>query len=53
MNWAEVVAHPNFEQGAHEVWICDEYGNVKFYDESGALEKSKMFLDFPEKVSYK
>jgi Uma2 family endonuclease len=42
-----------FEQGAHEVWICDEYGAIKFYDASGELEKSKMFPDFPEKVSYK
>jgi Uma2 family endonuclease len=42
-----------FEQGAKEVWICDEYGNVKFYDETGEIEKSKMFPDFPEKVLYK
>ena len=42
-----------FEQGAREVWVCDEYGNIKFYDESGELEKSKMFSDFPPKVSYK
>ena len=42
-----------FEQGAREVWICDEYGNVKFYDESDEIEKSKMFPDLPEKVSYK
>ena len=42
-----------FEQGAKEVWICDEYGDLKFYDESGELEQSKMFPDFPLKVSYK
>ncbi len=42
-----------FEQGAKEVWICDEYGDVKFYDESGELEQSKMFPDFPQKVTYK
>jgi antitoxin component YwqK of YwqJK toxin-antitoxin module len=42
-----------FEQGAKEVWICDEYGVVKFYDESGKLDQSKMFPDFPLKVSYK
>ena len=42
-----------FEQGAKEVWVCDDYGNLKFYDESGELEKSKMFPDFPLKVAYK
>ena len=42
-----------FEQGAKEVWICDEYGNVSFYDENGKLEQSQMFPDFPLKVSYK
>lgn len=42
-----------FEQGAKEFWICDEYGNLSFYDESGELEQSKMFPEFPEKVSYK
>jgi Uma2 family endonuclease len=42
-----------FEQGAKEVWICDEYGNLSFFDENEKLEKSKMFPDFPEKVSYK
>jgi Uma2 family endonuclease len=42
-----------FEQGAKEVWICDEYGSVKFYDENGETEQSEMFPDFPIKVSYK
>ena len=42
-----------FEQGAKEVWICDEYGNVSFYDENGKLEQSHMFPNFPLKVSYK
>lgn len=42
-----------FEQGAKEVWICDEYGDVKFYNESGELEQSKMFPAFPLKISYK
>jgi hypothetical protein len=58
MNRAEVVAHPSlqdlpFKIELKEVWICDEYGSVKFYDESGELEQSKMFPDFPLKVSYK
>ncbi|HEY0460752.1 MAG TPA: Uma2 family endonuclease [Pyrinomonadaceae bacterium] len=42
-----------FEQGAKEVWLCDDYGTIKFYDESGELEQSKMFPDFPHKISYK
>ncbi len=40
-----------FEQGAREVWICDEYGKIRFFDEDGEMETSKMFADFPESVS--
>jgi Uma2 family endonuclease len=40
-----------FERGANEVWICNEYGEVKFFDESGEVEQSKMFPDFPKKIS--
>lgn len=40
-----------FEQGAREVWICDEYGKIRFFDESGEMEQSKMFADFPKSVS--
>lgn len=40
-----------FEQGAREVWICDEYGALRFFDESGEMENSKMFADFPKLVS--
>ena len=40
-----------FEQGAREVWICDEYGALRFFDESGEMERSKMFADFPKSVS--
>jgi len=40
-----------FEQGALEVWICDEYGALRFFDESGEMERSKMFADFPKSVS--
>lgn len=42
-----------FEQGAKEVWTCNEYGKMSFYDETGALEKSAMFPKFPDSVSYK
>lgn len=40
-----------FEQGAKEVWICDEYGKIRFFDESGETENSKMFANFPKSVS--
>lgn len=40
-----------FEQGTKEVWICDEYGDIRFFDESGEIEQSKMFLEFPKKIN--
>ena len=40
-----------FEKGAREVWIGDEYGNLKFFDEAGKLEQSIMFPDIPKKIS--
>ena len=40
-----------FEKGASEVWICDEYGNLKFFNEAGQTEQSIMFPDFPKKIS--
>jgi Uma2 family endonuclease len=39
-----------FEQGAKEVWICDEYGEMSFYNSKRKLKKSQMFPDFPTKV---
>ncbi len=40
-----------FEKGANEVWICNEYGEIRFFDDSGEIEQSKMFPDFPKKIS--
>ena len=40
-----------FEQGAMEFWICSEYGDVRFFDESGEIEQSKMFAEFPKKIN--
>lgn len=42
-----------FEQGAKEIWICDEYGKIRFFNEGGELEQSIWFPDFPKEVSYK
>ncbi len=39
-----------FEQGAKEVWICDEYGDMSFYNGKRKLKKSTMFPDFPAKI---
>lgn len=39
-----------FEQGAEEVWICDEYGTVTFYNSKRELTKSKLFSEFPNKI---
>ena len=36
--------------GAKEYWLCDETGNVKFYDASGALNGSRFCPGFPSKV---
>jgi|SRR6185369_7440328 len=41
------------EKGANEVWICNEYGEIRFFDTSGELEQSKMFPDFPKKILIK
>ena len=42
-----------FEQGAQEVWICDEYGNLSFFDVRGVLKQSNLFPEFPPSVSHK
>ena len=39
-----------FEKGASEVWICNEYGELRFFDDSGEIEQSKMFSDFPKQI---
>jgi Uma2 family endonuclease len=39
-----------FEKGAKEVWTCDEYGEINFFNESGEIEKSAWFPDFPKRI---
>lgn len=36
--------------GASEFWVCDENGNMTFFDVSGPLKTSKLIPDFPHKV---
>ncbi len=40
-----------FEQGAQEVWLCNEQGRVEFYDAQGKRKVSRLFPDFPTQVN--
>ncbi|MGY6529577.1 MAG: Uma2 family endonuclease [Cyanobacterium sp.] len=39
-----------FSANAMEVWLCDEDGNITFYDEPGQLKKSLLVPDFPDQI---
>jgi Uma2 family endonuclease len=39
-----------FERGAKEVWICDEYGNISFYNPKRKISKSALFPEFRNKI---
>ena len=39
-----------FEVGAKEVWLCDENGNMRFFNEKHELIHSEMVLQFPLKI---
>ncbi len=38
------------QAGAEEFWLCDELGNMRFFDASGSLERSRLCPEFPRKV---
>ena len=38
------------DQGALEVWGCDEYGNLTFYNARRKLRRSALFPDFPDHI---
>lgn len=38
---------PYFNNGAQEVWICDLYGKISFYNRSGRLNNSLHAANFP------
>jgi Uma2 family endonuclease len=40
-----------FEEGAQEVWICEESGDIRFYDEAGRLAHSELVPDFPAQIT--
>lgn len=39
-----------FERGAKEFWICDDYGNISFYNPKRKIAASAMFEGFPNKI---
>ncbi len=39
-----------FENGAQEVWICTEHGDISFFYPEGEKEKSALAPDFPKKI---
>ena len=40
-----------FAKGAKGFWLCDETGNVAFYNRTGKLDRSGYFPAMPNKVS--
>jgi Uma2 family endonuclease len=39
-----------FDKGAQEFWICDDDGNMEFYNSEGQLERSILVQEFPMNV---
>ena len=39
-----------FEHGAEEFWLCDENGNITFFDKDGRINNSKKAPKFPKKI---
>ena len=39
-----------FEKGAEEFWLCDQNGDISFYDKGGQLTASQLVLEFPSKL---
>lgn len=39
-----------FSNGAQEVWLCEEDGTMKFYDEQGLLDQSAIVTEFPQQI---
>lgn len=40
-----------FETGASEVWLCDQNGNMRFYNKTGQLKISELVPGFPKKIT--
>lgn len=39
-------------QGAHEVWICNEHGIIRFYTVQGETAGSRLFPAAPGKIEW-
>lgn len=39
------------EAKAIEFWLCNEQGEIKFYNQQGELEKSLLVPDFPKQIN--
>ena len=39
-----------FAKEAQEFWLCDENGNMSFYNPGGQLKQSEMVKDFPDHI---
>ena len=39
-----------FEKGAKEFWLCDEDGNMRFFNPQGELGRSELFGEFPKRI---
>jgi hypothetical protein len=40
-----------FDNGAIEVWICDLYGKMRFYNQQGELKYSELAPNFPDAIA--
>ncbi len=40
------------QAGAEEFWLCNELGDVRFFDAAGPLERSRLCPEFPAKVEF-
>ena len=41
------------QAGAVEFWLCNELGDVRFFDAAGPLECSRLCPDFPVKIEFR
>jgi Uma2 family endonuclease len=50
--WDEMMRKRDlyFQQGALEYWLCDELGNVRFFDHTGEIDCSRLCPAFPNRI---
>ena len=41
------------QAGAEEFWLCNELGDLRFFDATGELERSRLCPDFPAKIEFR